>query len=555
MRHQVLAGRPIGRFTASQRLSFGGLAVGLALLLVAPARPARAQVSGGVAVTGAGDVSVSFGSPANVQVGASATASGTVQVGASATASGTVNESSQPGGQADSQVEAAINAAGTIATSLQLGGSLAVAVDEGGNLVVADSANHVVLRIDARTGLRTFLAGTGAAGFSGDGGAAASAQLNAPAAVAVDARGNLYIADRNNHRIRLVAAGSGAITTVAGTGAAGFSGDGGAAASAQLNAPAAVAVDADGNLYIVDQGNNRLRVVVAGTGRITTVAGTGAAGFSGDGGAAASAQLNAPAAVAVDARGNLYIADRNNHRIRLVAAGSGTITTVAGTGTAGFSGDGTAAASAHFNAPSAVVVDASGNVFVAEGGNHRVARIDARTGLLATVAGTGTAGFSGDGGAAASAQLNAPGALVIDVKGNLFIADQGNSRIRVVAHATAGTRATITAPADGIRISLLGLGLNLAAFSCSWTSVAGAAQYGFEFTGSGRQFANPNGTSPDTVNGLGGAGGGFVVAGTGFTTGLGSSIPLGTYQVRVIGLSADGRLVGTFSDAVTVTVE
>ena len=217
--------------------------------------------------------------------------------------------------------------------------------------------------------------------------------------MAVDASGNLYIADTGNNRIRKVSA-TGIITTVAGNGSAGYSGDGGPATSAQLDGPEGVAVDGSGNLYIADTCNNRIRKVSA-TGIITTVAGNGSAGYSGDGGPATSAQLSLPAGVAVDGSGNLYIADSGNNRIRKVSA-TGIITTVAGNGSPGYSGDGGPATSAQLNQPAGVAVDASGNLYIADSSNNRIRKVSA-TGIITTVAGNGFDGYSGDGGPATSA--------------------------------------------------------------------------------------------------------------------------------------------------------
>ena len=226
----------------------------------------------------------------------------------------------------------------------------------------------------------------------------------------VDAAGNLFIADGSNNRIRKVDP-AGTISTVAGTGVGGgfgFSGDGGPATGAQLNAPFGVFVDAAGNLFIADVGNHRIRKVdPAGT--ISTVAGTGVggfSGFSGDGGPATEAQLHFPAGVFVDAAGNLFIADASNHRIRKMDP-AGTISTVAGTGVEGFSGDGGPATEAQLHFPAGVFVDAAGNLFIADASNHRIRKVDP-AGTISTVAGTGTAGFSGDGGPATGAQLNGP---------------------------------------------------------------------------------------------------------------------------------------------------
>ncbi|MFI9357799.1 NHL domain-containing protein [Streptomyces lydicus] len=305
-----------------------------------------------------------------------------------------------------------------------------LAMDSTGTLYLSDYNNHRVRMITTDGRIRT-VAGTGTAGFGGDQGPALSAQLNGPREVAVCRAGNLYIADSENHRIRRVTA-DGQIGTVAGTGTAGFSGDDGPAAAAELNCPYGVAVDSTGNLYIADTDNHRVRQVTP-DGQIRTVAGTGTPGFSGDGGPAATAQLNSPYGVAVDGAGDLYITDAENHRVRKVA-GDGTISTVAGTGTDGFSGDGGPAASAQLDFPLGVVADTTGTLYVSDHNNHRVRRV-AGDGTISTVAGTGTDGFSGDGGPAASAQLNYPFGLAVDCVGALYIADYVNNRVRKVASA------------------------------------------------------------------------------------------------------------------------
>lgn len=286
-------------------------------------------------------------------------------------------------------------------------------------------------------GVISTIAGIGTRGFSGDGGAATSAQFNDLQGVAVDASGNVYIADTGNNRIRKITR-NGTITTIAGTGASGFSGDGGLATSAQLNNPWRVALDASGNIYISDAGNHRIRKIsVSGT--ITTIAGTGTGGFSGDGGNAASAQINSPKGLFVDAAGNVYIADYDNHRVRKVSAG-GIITTISGTGTGDFSGDGDAAASAQLYYPYDVTTDRLGNVYIADETNHRIRKINT-TGIITTIAGTGVVGFNGDGGAAISAQLSYPQSLVIDATGNLLIAVAGSHCIRKIT--PGGTITTI----------------------------------------------------------------------------------------------------------------
>ncbi|HLK67398.1 MAG TPA: hypothetical protein VKU19_28375 [Bryobacteraceae bacterium] len=309
------------------------------------------------------------------------------------------------------------------ATSGSISYPSGIAVDSGGALYIADIYNARVRKVV--NGTITTVAGNGQGSFGGDGGPAPSALLSYPTAMAFDAAGNLYIADYYNHRVRKVSGG--VITTVAGNGIGGFSGDGGPAAKAALDGPNGVAIDSAGNLYIADQFNNRIRRVTNGT--ITTIAGNGTAGFSGDGAAATNAALNNPITVAVDSGGNLYFADSLNHRVRKIS--QGIITTVAGSGVAGFSGDGGPATAARLNAPSAVAIDAAGNLFIADKTNNRVREVTA--GNIRTVAGSGSNGFAGDGGPATIASLSAPISVAVDAAGNLYIADPGNSRIRKVA--------------------------------------------------------------------------------------------------------------------------
>ncbi|MFE7296262.1 RICIN domain-containing protein [Streptomyces sp. NPDC057579] len=316
------------------------------------------------------------------------------------------------------------------AVAAQLNRPYGIAVDSTGTLYFSDHSNHRVRKITTDGKIST-VAGIGSAGYRGDNGPALSAQLNGPREVAVDSAGAVYITDAGNHRIRKITA-DGTISTVAGTGIAGFSGDGGLATAARLNLPLGVAVDSTGVLYIAEYNNHRVRKITA-DGTISTVAGNGTAGSKGDGGPAASAQLNRPFAVAVDGAGDFYIADAHNHRVRKVVA-DGTISTVAGTGTAGFSGDDGPAASAQLNLPLGVVVDSAGTLYIADHANHRVRKVTA-DGTISTVAGTGTAGFSGDDGPAASAQLNKPLGLAVDCVDTLYVADYDNHRIRKITSA------------------------------------------------------------------------------------------------------------------------
>lgn len=283
----------------------------------------------------------------------------------------------------------------------------------------------------------TTLAGLGTAGDSGDNGPANAAQLYRPTGVAVDGSGNVIIADR--HRIRKVSLSTGAITTVAGIGSSGFSGDNGPATLAQLHGAWAIALDSSGGLYVAEKGNNAIRKVSA-DGTITTVAGGGPEGFSGDSGPAIKALLNAPQGVAVDRAGNLYIAEAGNNRIRLVTA-DGIISTYAGTGQAGYAGDGGPAITARLNGPRGLAVDASGALLIADYGNHRVRKISARDQIISTIAGTGLDGFSGDGGPATKAQLNFPSGVAADRTGDIYVADTSNNRIRMIR--SGGTISTV----------------------------------------------------------------------------------------------------------------
>lgn len=321
---------------------------------------------------------------------------------------------------------------GGAATSATIKNAEGVAIGPDGSLYIADTDNHVIRRVAPLTGVITTVAGNGSPGGVGDGLAATSARLQFPQDLAVAANGDLYIADTGNHSIRKVTAATGIITTVAGTGTPGSSGDGSAATAAKLSSPRGIVVASSGDYYIADRSNSKIRKVSALTGIITTYAGTGINGYTGDGGLAVAARLRNPEGVELAANGDLYIADTANHAIRRVAAATGVISTIAGTGTFGYTGDGGAATAASLNGPESVTVAASGELYVADRGNHVIRRFPVG-GTISTIAGTGTAGYSGDGGAATAARLNAPAGIAVDSSGAIYIADTSNQRIRKVS--------------------------------------------------------------------------------------------------------------------------
>lgn len=360
-----------------------------------------------------------------------------------------------------------------------------LAIDSQGHLFIADSENHVVRRVDRATGQistavgcapegavqtpqldrselvyeeeadplaetshktteqftqQTDLSGTvrylvGAAApkrYGGDGGPATEAMLNFPTAVAVDAQGHLYVADTMNHRVRRVDARTGVITTIAGTGQARFSGDGGPADRAALNEPAALAIDGQGQLYIADQSNNRVRAVDLKTGMIRTVAGTGSAAYDGDGKLATESSLAGPSGLAV-ASGILYIADTFNGRIRSVDLATGMITTAAGDGGSYRYQSPDDPPSSSVSRPSGIALDREGNLFLTDSDSHLIRRWDRATGLLTRIAGTGVASSAGDGGAALEAGLCYPFGIVADGERTLLVADTFNHRIRALS--------------------------------------------------------------------------------------------------------------------------
>ena len=277
----------------------------------------------------------------------------------------------------------------------------------------------------------TTVAGTGTQGYSGDGGQATNAELFDAAKVIFDAAGNMYIIETGNDCLRKVNL-SGIISTIAGNGTAGYSGDGGQATAAELYDPIGGCFDAAGNLYIAEYGNSRIRMINTNE-IISTVAGDGAFGFSGDGGQATNAECNSPEGVAFDTHGNLYIADFYNNCIRMVNT-AGIISTVAGTGTAGYSGDGGQATGATLYRPAEIAFDTNGNMYIADEYNNRIRKVNT-AGIISTIVGTGIGGYNGDGIQATTAELYYPSGLCLDAAGNLYIADSENNRIRMVTIA------------------------------------------------------------------------------------------------------------------------
>lgn len=333
---------------------------------------------------------------------------------------------------------------GGLATSAQLNYPSGVSLDNSGDIFITDTEDFVVREVTVSNGNIQAFAGNGTQAYSGDGGLPTNAELNDPGAVFVDGSGNIFVADTSNSVIREVLASTGDIETVAGNGVAGYSGDGVAPTATELNYPGGVFVDAQGDIFIADTANSAIREVVAATGLIQTVAGTpGTAGYSGDGGAATGALLANPNAVLVDGSGNIYIADTGNSAIREVVASTGNIQTVAGTPPTACAspsagcGDGGAATSAYLNFPAGIFRDAAGDIFIADTFDNAIREVSATSGTIQTVAGTiGTPGFSGDGGAATSALLDSPYGVFLDASDDILIADSDNAVVREVVAAT-----------------------------------------------------------------------------------------------------------------------
>ncbi len=405
------------------------------------------------------------------------------------------------------------------ATSATLKAPRGLALDSAGDLIIADPGCHCIRKVYATGTIVTF-AGNGMAGRSGDNGAATVATLNSPVGVGVDGADNVYVVDMDNHTVRTVTPG-GRISAFAGIGSPGFRGDGLSGLSVQFNYPQGLVVDVAGNVHIADTDNQRIRRS-ASSGYTSTKAGNGTAGYGGDGGAPTSAMLNSPKGVVLDSSGNLYIADAGNHVIRKISAG--VISTIAGTGKAGFGGDSGAATAAQLNNPSAIAIDRKNNIYIADTGNHRVRKVDAVTGVITTIAGTGTAGFNGDGGAATDAQLNGPLGVLADSAGSIYISDTGNHRVRKVTFASC----TATLDTAGAAFSAEGGSGTVTVTTgdgCPWSATSDSAEWlaienGAAGSGSGKlsySVAAYSGEAPRT--------GRLTVAGLAFTVTQAAPLP------------------------------
>ena len=331
---------------------------------------------------------------------------------------------------------------GGLATDASLGYVTGIAVSSEGDVFITDGAANVVRKISAADKKISTITGA-FLGFNvpdptphmGDGGPASAGHLNVPFGLAVAANGDIYIADAGNHVVRRIEATTGTINVFAGTYTqpVAYAGDGGQATSASLHTPYDVAVDPLGNVFIVDKDNHAIRQVSKETGIISTIAGGGPSksGYSGDAGPAVDCRLNNPMGIAIGDNGDIYIADAGNHVIRRIDAVTGNIVTVAGLGEPGYNGDGGPATAAQLSSPTRICVDNAGNIYIADHGNHVIRKIDP-TGAITTIAGTGTAGYSGDGGLAVAAQLSSPFGVAMDAEGNILVTDNGNSVIRKI---------------------------------------------------------------------------------------------------------------------------
>ncbi len=382
---------------------------------------------------------------------------------------------------------------GNPAISATLNGPASVAIDSKGNMFIADQVNNVIRMVTASSGNISTVAGTNVSGYGGDGGPATSAQMQSPDTVVVDSKGNFYFSDVLNSAVRVVNTSTRVISTFAGSQSqgTGFSGDGGAATASALNRPAGIFFDTAGNMYIADGGNERIREVTASTGIINTIVGDGQQGYLPVGGAALSAHLDGPRQIAVAANGDIYFADSFNNQIRKVSAG--VISLVAGSPAAlyGYFGDGGLATNALLNDPTGIALDSAGNLYICDTFNH-VIRMVTPDGIIHTIAGSTTGptpGYSGDGGPALSALFNAPASVIVDSAGNLYVCDYGNDIVRKLTPSSAPSGPPPTPSIKGV-ISASGFGGMSSIAPGTWIEI-----YGTNLASATRQWVTSGPTS------------------------------------------------------------
>ena len=450
------------------------------------------------------------------------------------------------------------------ATLAQLNGPIGVALDAADTLYIADQVNNRIRQVPAGGAINT-VAGNGTTGYAGDGGAAISAELDAPCGMVVDPTGPFYIADYQNVVRKVIPASANEIVTVAGTGVYGFGGDGGIGIqtgppAAELAHPCGIALGQNGNLYIADAGNNRIRMINP-TGYLSTIAGTPVQGFTGDGALATFADLNTPEGIAVDPAGNLYFTDTMNNRVRKLTFGSpcnGTtgncpaiVTTVAGNSppgqAGGFSGDGGLAVNAQLNRPFGIALDSAGNIYVADSYNQRIRMIDAN-GIITTIAGTGASGFSGDGGPALSATFGFPTGIAVDISGKVYVADTQNNVIRMISPTNCSSAYILGAISAGDFGALTTLAPG------SWMEI-----YGCDLTTTAAPWNYQGATAPTNLAGVTVSIGGFsanlsYVSPTQVNALIPSEVPVGPQPVHVFSSTGSSNGFTTSSNGYVVNV-
>lgn len=331
-------------------------------------------------------------------------------------------------------VAVAINVVDGMAGTVVTGMASRNVFDSQGNFYIGDTNNHAIRKIDASTGFVTTIAGGNGMGYTGDGGAATSATLKYPGKLTIDSSDNIYFSDISNYAIRKINTTTGIITTVVGTGVRDYSGDGGLATNAKIGQPQGLVLDSDGNLYFADTDVHVVRRVDASTGIITTVAGNGIEGYTGNSGPAWAAQMSYPMDVALDGSGNLYIADSGNYVIRKVNASTGVISTVVGNASWGYSGDGSAANYAQLQYPTSIAFNSSGDLIISD--DTVVRKVSGSTNIITTIAGTGTNSYTGDGGLATAATMKSISGVALDSSDNCYIADSNAHVVRMVTDST-----------------------------------------------------------------------------------------------------------------------